>query len=160
MTIIPAMNAHSDEIWEIFRQVVQAGDTYVFDPDISREEALRYWLSPDHHVFVVTEMEHVFGTYILRKNYPGRGSHVANASYMVSPEARGKGLGSLMCEHSLEEARRLGFSAIQFNMVVSTNSGAIAVWKKYGFKIVGTLPKVFRHETQGFLDAFVMHRFL
>jgi L-amino acid N-acyltransferase YncA len=123
MTIIPATNKHSNEIWEIFRRVVQAGDTYVFDPDISRQEALRYWLSPDHHVFVVTDMEQVFGAYILRKNYPGRGSHVANASYMVCPEARGNGLGSLMCQHSVEEARRLGFSAIQFNMVVSTNSG-------------------------------------
>jgi L-amino acid N-acyltransferase YncA len=160
MTIVPARETHSDEIWEIFRKVVQAGDTYVFEPDISREDALRYWLSSDHHAFVVTDMEHVFGTYILRRNYPGRGSHVANASYMVSPEARGKGLGSLMCQHSVEQARRLGFSAIQFNMVVSTNAGAISVWKKHGFKIVGTLPKVFRHETRGFVDAFVMHRFL
>ena len=160
MTIISATSAHSDEIWAIFRKVVQTGDTYVFDPDISREDALRYWLDPDHHVFVAVDNGHVLGTYILRKNQPGRGSHVANASYMVSPKARGKGLGSLMCQHSIEEARRLGFSAIQFNMVVSTNSAAISVWKKHGFDVVGTLPKVFRHETEGLVDAFVMHRFL
>ena len=160
MTIISATSAHSDEIWEIFREVVQSGDTYVFDPDISREDALRYWLNPDHHVFVAVDNGDVLGTYLLRKNQPGRGSHVANASYMVSPKARGKGLGSLMCQHSIEEARRLGFSAIQFNMVVSTNSAAISVWKKHGFEVVGTLPKVFRHEIQGLVDAFVMHRFL
>ena len=160
MTIISATSAHSEEIWEIFGKVVQTGDTYVFDPDISREDALRYWLDPDHQVFVAVDNGHVLGTYILRKNQPGRGSHVANASYMVSPKARGKGLGSLMCQHSIEEARRLGFSAIQFNMVVSTNSAAISVWKKHGFDVVGTLPKVFRHETQGLVDAFVMHRFL
>jgi L-amino acid N-acyltransferase YncA len=160
MTIISATSAHSDESWEIFREVVQSGDTYVFDPDISREDALRYWLNPDHHVFVAVDNGHVLGTYMLRKNQPGRGSHVANASYMVSPKARGKGLGSLMCQHSIEEARRLGFSAIQFNMVVSTNSAAISVWRKHGFEVVGTLPKVFRHETQGLVDAFVMHRFL
>ena len=160
MTIISATSAHSDEIWEIFREVVQSGDTYVFDPDISREDALRYWLNPDHHVFVAVDNGHVLGTYMLRKNQPGRGSHVANASYMVSPKARGKGLGSLMCQHSIEEAGRLGFSAIQFNMVVSTNSAAISVWRKHGFEVVGTLPKVFRHETQGLVDAFVMHRFL
>jgi L-amino acid N-acyltransferase YncA len=160
ITIIPATSAHSDKIWEIFREVVASGDTYVFDPDLSREDALRYWLSADHHTFVVTDNDHVYGTYILKKNHPGRGSHVANASYMVSPEARGKGLGSLMCEHSLEQARRLGFSAMQFNIVVSTNAAAISLWRKHGFSIVGTLPKVFRHATQGLVDAFVMHRFL
>jgi L-amino acid N-acyltransferase YncA len=160
MTIIAATSAHSDEIWEIFREVVQTGDTYVFEADISREDALRYWLTPDHHVFVAVDNGSVLGTYILRKNQPGRGSHVANASYMVSPKARGKGLGSLMCRHSIEEARRLGFSAIQFNLVVTTNSAALSVWKKHGFEVVGTLPKVFRHETQGLVDAFVMHRFL
>jgi L-amino acid N-acyltransferase YncA len=160
MTIVSATTAHSNEIWEIFRQVAQTGDTYVFDANISRGDALQYWLAPDHHVFVAVDNGHVFGTYILRKNQPGRGSHVANASYMVSPQARGKGLGSLMCQHSIEEARRLGFSAIQFNMVVSSNSTAISVWKKHGFEVVGTLPRVFRHETQGFVDAFVMHRFL
>jgi L-amino acid N-acyltransferase YncA len=160
MTIIAGTSAHSDEIWEIFREVVQTGDTYVFEADISREDALRYWLTPDHHVFVAVDNGSVLGTYILRKNQPGRGSHVANASYMVSPKARGKGLGSLMCQHSIEEARRLGFSAIQFNLVVTTNSAALSVWKKHGFEVVGTLPKVFRHETQGLVDAFVMHRFL
>jgi L-amino acid N-acyltransferase YncA len=160
MNIIPATNAHSEEIWKIFREVVASGDTYVFDSDISREDALRYWLSPDHHAFVVTEDDHVYGTYILKKNHPGRGSHVANASYMVSSEARGKGLGSLMCEHSLEQARRLGFSAMQFNLVVSTNEAALSLWRKHGFRIVGTLPKVFRHASQGLVDAFVMHRFL
>jgi hypothetical protein len=64
MTITPATNAHSDEIWEIFREVIASGDTYVFDPDLSREDALRYWLSADHHTFVVTDNEHVYGTYI------------------------------------------------------------------------------------------------
>jgi L-amino acid N-acyltransferase YncA len=142
-TIIPATKANSNEIWEIFREVVASGDTYVFDPDLSREDALRYWLSVDHHAFVVTDNGHVYGTYILKKNHPGRGSHVANASYMVSSKARGKGLGSMMCEHSLEQARRLGFSAMQFNIVVSTNTAAISLWKKHGFSIVGTLPKVF-----------------
>ncbi len=160
MTIIPASDAHGDAIWGIFREVVASGDTYVFDPQISREDALRYWLSEDHHAFVITDNDRVYGTYILKKNHPGLGSHVANASYMVSSKARGRGLGSLMCGHSLEQARRLGFSAMQFNIVVSTNEAAIALWKRHGFSIVGTLPKVFRHATQGLVDAFVMHRFL
>jgi L-amino acid N-acyltransferase YncA len=160
MTIIPATNAHSDGIWQIFREVVAAGDTYVFDPQISREDALRYWLCEDHHAFVITENGRIYGTYILKENHPGLGSHVANASYMVSSQARGQGLGSLMCEHSLEQARLLGFFAMQFNIVVSTNEAAIALWKRHGFSIVGTLPRVFRHATKGLVDAFVMHRFL
>ncbi len=158
--ILPATNAHSEGIWRIFREVAAGGDTYVFDPETSREDALRYWLSADHHAFVVTDNGRVCGTYILRRNQPGLGSHVANASYMVSSEARGKGLGSLMCKHSLEQARRLGFAAMQFNMVVSTNQAAISVWEKHGFRIVGTLPKAFRHVKVGLVDAFVMHRFL
>ena len=160
MSILPATNAHSDGIWRIFREVVASGDTYVFDPQISREDALQYWLSIGNHTFVAADEGRVCGTYLLRRNHPGLGSHVANASYMVSSEARGKGLGSLMCEHSLEQARRLGFNAMQFNMVVSTNEAAISVWKKHGFRIVGILPKAFRHATLGFVDAFVMHRFL
>jgi L-amino acid N-acyltransferase YncA len=160
MSITPATSSHSDAIWEIFREVVASGDTYVFEQGIARTDALRYWLSDEHRTFVISEGGRVYGTYILKENYIGRGSHVGNASYMVSSEARGKGFGSLMCEHSLEEARRAGFSAMQFNMVVSTNVGAISLWKRHGFSIVGTLPKVFRHARHGLVDAYVMHRFL
>jgi L-amino acid N-acyltransferase YncA len=158
--IIPATDIHAEGIWNIFHEVVAAGDAYVFDPNISREDALRYWFSPGAHPFVVEDSTGVVGTYILKQNQPGLGSHVANASYMVSSNSRGRGIGSLMCEHSLNEARRIGFSAMQFNMVVSTNEAAIFLWRKHGFQIVGTLPKVFRHATLGEVDAFVMHRFL
>jgi L-amino acid N-acyltransferase YncA len=160
MHIIPATNAHCEAIWEIFQQVIAAGDTYVFEQETSREDALQYWFSDHHRTFVLIEDGRVVGTYILKENQPGRGSHVANASYMASSDARGKGVGSLMCRHSLEEAKRLGFTAMQFNMVVSTNEAAISLWKKHGFRIVGTLPKVFRHATHGLVDAYVMHRFL
>ena len=158
--IIPATDAQSDEIWQIFHEVVAAGDTYVFDPKTTRDQALSYWLSPEAHTFVALDGNQVCGTYILKPNQPGLGSHVANASYMVASSGRGRGLGSLMCTHSLDQARRLGFTAMQFNMVVSTNEAAISLWKKHGFSIVGTLPKVFRHAKLGEVDAFIMHRFL
>ena len=158
--IVPATNAHSDEIWQIFHEVVAAGDTYVFDPKTTRDQALNYWLSPEAHSFVALDGSQVCGTYILKQNQPGLGSHVANASYMVASSGRGRGIGSLMCAHSLDQARRLGFTAMQFNMVVSTNEAAVLLWKKHGFRIVGTLPKVFRHAKLGEVDAFVMHRFL
>ena len=158
--VIPATHTHSDEIWQIFHEVVAAGDTYVFDPKTTRDQALSYWLSPEAHTFVAFDGRQVCGTYILKQNQVGLGSHVANASYMVPASARGRGIGSLMCAHSLDQARRLGFTAMQFNMVVSTNEQAISLWEKHGFCIVGTLPKVFRHAKLGEVDAFVMHRFL
>ena len=145
-----------DAIWDIFHAVVVQGDTYTFDPDISREEAHAYWLHPSNWCYVAEREGNVVGTYILRANQPGLGSHVANAAFMVSPQARGFGVGRAMGEHSLSEARRLGFLAMQFNFVVSTNEPAVRLWQQLGFKIVGTLPGVFRHREKGFVDAYVM----
>jgi L-amino acid N-acyltransferase YncA len=160
VSIVPATSAHSEGIWTIFHETVASGDTHVFPSESSRDEALAYWFSKSHHPFVAWDGSRVLGTYFLRPNHPGRGSHVANASYMVLAGARGKGIGSLMCKHSLEQARQLGFSAMQFNLVVSTNDRAVRLWKRHGFQIAGTLPGVFRHPIQGLVDAFVMHRFL
>ena len=102
----------------------------------------------------------IIGSYILRKNRPGLGDHVANAGFMVDPSARGLGVGRAMGEHCLNEARRLGFRAMQFNFVVSTNESAVHLWKELGFEIVGTLPGAFRHATKGYVDAYVMFRLL
>ena len=160
MRIEPASEVHAEEIWKIFHEVVSTGDTYVFDPAISREDALAYWMADATLTFVAIDGEQVVGTYILKPNHPGLGSHVANANYMVSGRRRGSGVGAAMCEHSIQEAKSRHFTAMQFNLVVSTNTGAIALWRKHGFNIVGTLPKAFRHRTLGDIDAFVMHRFL
>jgi L-amino acid N-acyltransferase YncA len=144
----------------IFRQVVVGGDTYVFLPDASEEDARSYWWSPDFKVFVALDEGQVVGMYKLRANNIGLGAHVANASFMVDPMARGKGVGRLMGEHCLDMARRDGFQAMQFNFVVSTNTSAVELWKRLGFEIVGTLPKAFNHVRLGLVDAYVMHRFL
>ena len=149
-----------DAIWNIFHGIVAPGDTYAFDPRISREDALAYWFRADTHTYVAEEDGHVVGTYILRANQPGSGSHVANAAFMVAPTARGQGIGRAMGEHCLSEARRLGFRAMQFNFVVSTNEGAIRLWKQLGFKIVGALPGAFRHPQKGYVDVYVMFRSL
>jgi len=100
----------------------------------------------------------IIGTYYLKPNQPGLGSHVCNCGYVVSDRARGHGVATLMCVHSQQEAVRLGFRAMQYNLVVSTNDGAIRLWKKLGFDIVGTLPGAFRHPRMGFVDAFVMFK--
>lgn len=155
-----ATAADSDAIWDIFRAVVVTGDTYAFDSGISRDEALAYWLHPSNWRYVAEREGNIVGTYILKANQPGLGSHVANAAFMVSPRARGFGVGRAMGEHSLSEARRLGFRAMQFNFVVSTNESAVNLWQQLGFKIVGTLPDAFRHSEKGFVDAYVMFRSL
>src|SRR5882672_3480233 len=147
-------------IWGIFHTIVVRGDTYAFEPGISRADALAYWLHPANWCYVAEHQGNVVGTYILKANQPGPGSHVANAAFMVSPGARGLSVGRGMGEHSLSEARRLGFRAMQFNFVVSTNEPAIRLWKQLGFEIVGTLPGVFRHPEKGFVDAYVMFRSL
>jgi len=138
--------------------VVASGDTYVFDSRITRREALAYWFRADTHTYVAESSNAIVGTYILKPNQPGRGSHVANAAFMVSPSARGLGIGRRMGEHCLTEARKLKFRAIQFNFVVSTNKNAIKLWKQLGFTVVGTLPEAFRHSTLGFVDVYVMFR--
>ena len=139
--IVPATDAHSDEIWQIFHEVVAAGDTYVFHPKTTRDQALNYWLSPEAHTFVALDGSQVCGTYILKQNQPGLGSHVANASYMVASSGRGRGIGSLMCAHSLDQARQLGFTAMQFNMVVSTNEAAVLLMEEAWLSHCGNTSK-------------------
>jgi len=155
-----ATAADRDAIWDIFREVVAAGDTYAFDPGMSRHDALGYWFQADTRTYVAKSRGRILGTYILRPNQSGGGSHVANAAFMVAPDARGQGIGREIAEHCLSEARLLGFRAMQFNFVVSTNDSAVRLWQKLGFKIVGTLPSAFHHPEKGYVDVYVMYRSL
>src|SRR5438132_2124882 len=160
MQIRPAINADRDAIWNIFHEIIVADDTYALDPQMPREEALAYWFRADTHTYVAEEDGGVIGTYILRPNQSGAGSHVANAAFMVARNAEGAGVGRRMAEHCLSEARRMGFRGMQFNFVVSTNTRAIHLWNQLCFKIVGTLPGAFRHPEKGFVDVYVMYRSL
>ena len=149
-----------DAIWPIFHAVVEAGDTYAYAPETTREQARALWMAPGQRTFCASVGERVVGTYVLKPNQPSLGAHVANAAYMVDPAFQRRGIGRAMCAHSLDQARRDGFSAMQFNLVVSTNVHAVRLWQRCGFEVVGTLPKAFRHRSLGFVDAYVMHRFL
>ena len=160
LQIHAAADSDRDAIWDIFHDVVATGDTYVFDPNTSREEALAYWFREDTHTYVAEQNGEVVGSYVLRPNRPGLGAHVSNASFIVAKSARGLGVGRAMGEHCLSEARRLGFRAMQFNFVVSTNESAVHLWQQLGFKIVGTLPGAFRHSQKGYVDVYVMFRSL
>ncbi len=163
--VAPATEADWPGIWEIFREVVSHGDTYSYAPDTDEATAREVWMGAGKygtgcHTFVVRDGKKVVGTYSLRRNHYGLGSHVANAGYMVHKDHRGQGIARALCAHSLAEAKRQGCLSMQFNYVVSTNSRAVELWQNMGFTIIGISPKSYRHATLGFVDIYIMHRFL
>lgn len=156
MNIRSASANDAVKIGEILMPIFLTGETYALPRDISLESALAYWFSPGHQVFVLENDDGIVGTYYLRANQAGGGSHVANAAFAVCPNSRG--VGGRLCAHALDVARATGFTAMQFNFVVSTNARAISLWRRYNFEIVGTLPDAFQHPLLGLVDAFVMFR--
>lgn len=160
MHIREATIADFDQIWPIFKTIVTAGETYAYPRDTSREQAIKLWLEAPRKTFVAEENGEILGTYYIKTNQAGGGDHVCNCGYMVSPAARGRGLATTMCEHSQQIARSLGYLAMQFNFVASTNEGALRLWNKLGFETVGRLPKAFHHPALGYVDAVVMYKWL
>jgi ribosomal protein S18 acetylase RimI-like enzyme len=160
LTIRPGLAADDDAIWAILEPVFRAGETYPIPRDIGRADALAYWRTPGHDVFVAEHDGTVTGTYYLRANQRGGGAHVANCGYMTATGATGRGIARAMCLHSLEAARTRGFTAMQFNFVVATNERAVRLWQACGFMTVGQLPGVFQHPQLGLVDALVMLRTL
>ena len=160
MHIRPALPEDAAAIWQIIAPAIRAGETLAMPRDMTRDEALAYWLGPDREVFVADEDGKVIGTYYLRPNQLGGGSHVCNSGYVTAPEAAGRGVARAMCADSLVCARAAGYRAMQFNFVVSTNERAVRLWHSMGFKILGTLPGAFHHPELGYVDAYVMWRSL
>ncbi len=158
MNIRKVRLADYDEVWEIFNKVIETGDTYVFSPNTPKEDLKKHWFADYMQTFVAIEGDTILGTYILKPNQIGLGNHIANCSYMVHPMAQGKGIGKLMCAHSIQVAKDSGFKAIQFNIVVSTNKGAVKLWEKFGFDIIGTTPNGFKHQILGLVDTYIMYK--
>jgi L-amino acid N-acyltransferase YncA len=160
MTIRPAESADANAIWAVLEPTIRAGETYTLPRSMEKEQALAYWFSPEHMVFVAEQDGEVVGSYYLRANQQGGGAHVCNCGYMTAGRASGRGVATAMCAHSLEYARSQGFRAMQFNFVVSSNEAAIHLWEKFGFATVGRLPGAFLHPVLGYVDAIVMYRVL
>lgn len=158
MIIRRASSEDEASIWRILEPVIRAGETYPLPRDMSKAAALAYWGSPRHEVLVADREGELVGTYYLRANQDGGGSHVANCGYVVARHADGCGIGRAMCAHSIERARVRGFRAMQFNFVIASNERAVRLWQDCGFAIVGRLPGAFEHPKLGFVDALVMHR--
>ena len=160
MNIREATENDFDEICPIFHEFASAGETYAYPEDTTKEQALDIWLKTPRKTFVAEENNSILGTYYLKTNQAGPGSHVCNCGYMVSSKARGRGLATSMCEHSQVIAKELGYKAMQFNFVASSNEGAVRLWTKLGFETVGKLPKAFNHPSKGYIDAYVMYKWL
>ena len=146
--------------WPVFSAVIQAQETYAFDPDMTLEQGYHLWCEMPLKTYVFLENDVVSGSYYIKANAMGPGKHICNCGYMVAPEARGKGIARQMCEHSQQQALALNFDAMQFNSVVSTNEVAVKLWQKLGFKIVGTIPKAYKHGKSGYVDSYVMYKWL
>ncbi len=160
ISIRPATESDFEHIWPIFHEIVSAGETYTYARDTTQDQAFQLWMQLPRQTWVIEDAGAILGTYYLKTNQQGGGAHVCNCGYMVSSQARGRGLASLMCEHSQQQARALGYRAMQFNFVVSTNEGAVRLWTKLGFATVGRLPLAFEHPRLGFVDALVMFKSL
>ncbi len=147
-----------DQIWPFFRRIVLDGETYAYPEDLTSESARQLWFEPGGHVVVAVEGSTVLGTAKTGPNRPGRGRHVATASFMVDPAAGGKGVGRALGEHVLEWARAAGFRSMQFNAVVETNAAAVRLWRSLGFEVIGTVPEAFDHPRHGYVGLHVMFR--
>lgn len=148
-----------DKVWEIFSDVISTGDTYVFDPQTSKDTLHKNWFADYMDTFVaVDDHDQILGTYIIKPNQIDLGNHIANCGYMVNHKYQGKGIGKFLCEHSIKFAKEKGYLGIQFNIVVSTNTIAVELWGKFRFKIIGTTPKGFRHKKLGLVDTYIMFK--
>ena len=160
MRILEVDEEAYERIWPIFKEIVAAGDTYAYPRDTSKAEGRRLWMEVPRKTFVAESDGEVIGTYYIKTNQSGPGGHVCNCGYMVPKSARGRGVASAMCAHSQKLAVELGYSAMQFNFVASSNEGAVRLWQRMGFETVGRLPRAFNHPTQGYIDALVMYKWL
>jgi L-amino acid N-acyltransferase YncA len=162
MHIRPALAQDLERVWELFKQVIDEDIYYPYDQHTTREEIEHSWVTLKNLVWVATDETsgEITGAYILKPNQPGWGSHIANAAYMVDNQHRGKGIGGLLADHSVEAARDAGYRGMQFNLVVSTNTAAVKAWLASGFEIIGTVPGGFYHVEQGYVDAYIFFRAL
>ena len=161
LQIRPFEAADWPRLWSLLEPVFRAGETFPHDPAITAEDAQRLWVGQSQAVLVALDgAGSLVGTYYLRPNSLTLGAHVANAGYVVAGHCRRQGIGSRLCQHSLQTARQLGFRAMQFNLVVSTNTAGVRCWQQNGFQVIGTLPGAFRHQKLGYVDALVMFQSL
>jgi L-amino acid N-acyltransferase YncA len=160
MEIRDAIPGDWQQIWPFLRDIVRAGETYTWARDVAEENARGIWMATTlpNRTLVAVEGDTVLGTAKMGPNHWGPAAHIANASFMVSPEHSGKGVGRALGQRVLDQARADGFRAMQFNAVVETNTRAVQLWQSLGFEIVATLPEGYLHATKGYVGLHIMFR--
>jgi GNAT superfamily N-acetyltransferase len=157
VTIRSATAEDWPRIWPIFDATVRAGETYAFPMDLTLDSAQGLWMEqPPGATVVLEEGDQILGTAKMGPNRPGHGDHIGTASFMVAPEARGRGVGRALAEYVVQWHRDEGYRGIQFNAVVETNVAAVRLWEEFGFGIVGTVPGAFRSPEHGYVGLHVM----
>lgn len=146
-------------IWALLEPVFRAGETYAVARDISEDAARTMWMDAPAATYVWDDGA-ILGTYYIKTNHSGGAAHVCNCGYVTGAAAQGRGIARAMCGHSQPAARALGYTAMQFNMVLASNVGAVRLWQKLGYDIVGTLPAAFDHPALGLVDGHVMWKAL
>ena len=156
----PMQEADFKAFWPVFTKILQRRETYSLDPGLPLEQGLRDWLEYPDESWVVEQEGKIKAIYYLKANATGPGAHVCNCGYMTGADAQGRGVAAAMCDWSQTEARRLGFRAMQYNMVLASNTGALRLWHRLGFETIGIIPKVFDHPDLGLVDGHVMYKWL
>ena len=160
MTIRLMTQQDFPQFWPTFKTIIDAEETYAFSSGLSESQAAQIWFDLPAETYVFMVDEQIAGSYYIKANAAGPGDHVCNCGYMVNPQFRGQGIAAQLCDHSKQRAVALGFQAMQFNSVVSTNTVAVKLWQKAGFNIIGTVPKAYRHKQHGYVDTYVMYQWL
>jgi L-amino acid N-acyltransferase YncA len=158
LIIRPSHTEDRDQIWSILQDTIKEGNAFAYSPDSTKDEMLDYWFGKGKRTYTAFLENKVVGTFFIQDNQPGLGSHVANAGYCTSPKYYGQGIGKQMGLFSLEEARKLGYKSMQFNIVVKTNAPAVKLWQELGFQIIGEIPEAFQHKKLGLVNAYVMYQ--
>ena len=158
ITIKPYHDDQWKDVWRVLEPVFRAGETYPYATDITAQQAHHKWVEIPTATYVAHDGTDIVGTFYIKPNQDALGDHVCNCGYVTAENARGKGVASQMCDFSQQEARRLGFSHMQYNLVVASNEAAFRLWKKHGFEHVGTLKHAFRHKKLGLTDAHILYK--
>jgi len=145
-------------IFPIFSAIVAAGESYAYPPNLSLDDAKAQWMEgAPSRVIVAVDEGRIVGSAKAGPNHPGRGAHVATASFMVDPNAQGQGVGRALGLEVIEWARAEGFSAMQFNAVVETNVSAVQLWRSLGFDVLTTVPEAFDSAEHGLVGLHIMY---